>query len=95
MSDAGEDRDLGRNRATRIHQGLERTQTFTPSEFDCPDLGDRTGISRPTCGFEIDDAEGHLRKRSTEIVERKLNGVGGGGSHFLSLIERVFVCKDR
>lgn len=93
MGDAGEDGDLRWDGTAWIHESLEGAQTLTTAEFDRTDLGDGTGICRSSGCLEIDDAEGHLGEGSPEIIERELDGIGGGGTHITSLIERVFVCK--
>ncbi len=60
LRDAGEHRDLRRNRHTGVHERLERAEELAAAHLDRADLGDTAPIGRAARRLEIDDAERHL-----------------------------------
>ena len=74
LGDAGEHRDLRRDRHARVHEGLERAEALAASHLDRADLGDGAALGRSPCGLEVDDAERDVRQGRAEVVERALHG---------------------
>ncbi len=86
MGDPGQNRDEGRDRHARIHQGVEPALHLAAPVADRPDLGDpQVGGDAPG-GLDVEHAERHLRQVSPHVVEGALHGEGHPGS----LPEQVF-----
>ena len=76
LRDAGQHGDTGWDPAARIDQRLEGAKGGPSPELDGPDLGDCTGRGSGPRRFEVDHAEGDIRQRRAEVVERSLDRSG-------------------
>ena len=74
VGQAGQHRDLRRNRPSGIDEGLERAETLAAAHFDRTDLGDHVLVAIPAGGLEVDDAERDVVQWDAELVERPLVG---------------------
>ncbi len=96
LGDAGDNGDLRRNSATRIHHCLERPNDFAPADFDRSDFGDLIGLGAAAGRFEVENAERCLGQRYAETVQRLLQHLPGGRlggwgeRHRCKLPEHVF-----
>jgi hypothetical protein len=72
--DAGEVRDLARDRYAGVHQRLERADALAPAELESADLGDAALDRRAAGRLEIHDDERDLGERNG-IVENTLDGL--------------------
>ena len=74
LGDAGEHRDLRRDRRARVHEGVEGAEELAAAHPHGADLGDAARLRRRAGGLEVEHAEGGLGQRRAQVVERALHG---------------------